>query len=54
MEVAMKVRPLMIIVALIVLGAGSAALAMLNNACKSSYHAWCAQDVRHHIAASRD
>jgi hypothetical protein len=53
MEVAMKTPLVMIIVALIVLGAGSA-LATLNNACKSGPHAWCVQEARHHVAASQN
>ena len=32
--------PLLIVLAVVVLGAGSA-LAVMNNACKSSHHAWC-------------
>ena len=47
-EVAMK-TPLLIVLAVVVLGAGSA-LAIMNNACKSSHHAWCApiSDIGHH------
>jgi hypothetical protein len=42
--------PLLIVVVAIVLVAGST-LAIMNNACKSSYHAWCApvSDIRHHV-----
>jgi hypothetical protein len=32
--------PLLIVLAVVVLGAGSA-LAVMNNACKSSHHTWC-------------
>jgi hypothetical protein len=43
--------PLLILSAfvVIVIGAGSA-LAVMNNACKSSHHPWCApiSEVRHH------
>ena len=41
--------PLLIVLAVVVLGAGSA-LAIMNNACKSSHHAWCApiSDIGHH------
>ncbi len=41
--------PLLIVLTAVVLGAGSA-LAVMNNACKSSHHAWCApmSDIRHH------
>ena len=44
----MKTR-LLIVLMVVVLGTGSA-LAIMNNACKSSRHAWCApiSDVRHH------
>ena len=41
--------PLLIVLTVVVLGTGSA-LAVMNNACKSSHHAWCApiSDIRHH------
>ncbi len=41
--------PLLIVLTVVVLGAGSA-LAAMNNACKSSTHTWCSpiSDVRHH------
>jgi hypothetical protein len=44
----MKMR-LLIVLALTVIGAGSA-LTALNNACKGGHHAWCApmSDVGHH------
>jgi hypothetical protein len=47
-EVAMK-TPLLIVLAVVVLDAGSA-LAIMNIACKSSHHAWCApiSDIGHH------
>jgi hypothetical protein len=35
--------PLLIVLAVVVLGTGSA-LAIMNNACKSSHYAWCAPD----------
>ncbi len=46
--------PLLIILAVVVLGAGST-LAVMNNACKSSHHAWCApvSDVRLHTKTAR-
>ncbi len=46
-EVAMK-TPLLIVLTVVVLGFGST-LAIMNNACKSSHHTWCApiSDVRH-------
>lgn len=45
----MKIR-LLIVLAVTALGAGSA-LAVLNNACRSGHHTWCApmSDIRHHI-----
>jgi len=41
--------PLLIVLAVVVLRAGST-LAVMNNACKSSHHAWCTpiSDIRHH------
>jgi uncharacterized protein YhhL (DUF1145 family) len=41
---------LLIVLGVVVLMAGSG-LAILNNACKSDGHAWCApiSDIRHHI-----
>jgi hypothetical protein len=41
--------PLMIVLAVAALGAGSA-LAFMNNACKVGHHTWCApmSDIRHH------
>jgi hypothetical protein len=41
--------PLLIVLAVTALGAGSA-LAAMNNACKSGHHPWCAptSDIRHH------
>jgi hypothetical protein len=47
-EVAMK-TPLLVILTAVVLGVGST-LAIMNNSCKSSHHAWCAptSDIRHH------
>ena len=40
--------PLLIVLAVVVLGAGSA-LAVMNNTCKSIHHAWCAptSDIHH-------
>ena len=45
----MKAR-LLIVMSVVVLVAGSG-LAIMNNACKSSHHGWCApvSDVRHHV-----
>jgi len=44
----MKSPLLIVLTAVVLLGTGST-LAMLNNACKSGHHAWCAptSDVRH-------
>jgi hypothetical protein len=41
--------PLLIVLTVVVLGTGSA-LAVMNNACKSSHHTWCSpiSDIRHH------
>jgi hypothetical protein len=41
--------PLLIILAVTALGAGSA-LAAMNNACKSGHHTWCApiSEIGHH------
>jgi hypothetical protein len=46
--------PLLIVLAVVVLRAGST-LAVMNNACKSSHHAWCApvSDVRLHTKTGR-
>ena len=46
--------PLLIVLAVVVLGTGSA-LAVINNVCKSSRHAWCApaSDIRHYVRAGR-
>ena len=47
-EVIMK-SPLVIVLVAVVLVAVSV-LAIMNNACKSSQHAWCApMSMRHHI-----
>jgi hypothetical protein len=47
-EVTMK-SPLVIVLVAVVLVTVSA-LAIMNNACKSSQHAWCAPtSMRHHI-----
>jgi hypothetical protein len=42
--------PLLIVLAVVVLGGAGSALAIMNNACKSSHHAWCApiSDIGHH------
>jgi hypothetical protein len=42
--------PLSIVLAAVVLVAGSS-LAIMNNACKSSHHSWCApmSGFRHHV-----
>ena len=52
-EVAMK-TPLLMVLGAAVLLAGSG-LAIMNNACKSSHHSWCAPiaDVRHQTKTSR-
>jgi hypothetical protein len=44
--------PLLIILAVVVVSAGGV-LAVLNNSCKTSRHAWCApiSSVRHHVKA---
>ncbi len=46
--------PLLIVLTVVVLGTGSA-LAVMNNACKSRHHAWCApiSDIRHHVKIGR-
>ena len=46
--------PLLIVLAVVVLGTGSA-LAIMNNVCKSGHHAWCApiSDIRHHAKIGR-
>lgn len=46
--------PFLIVLAVVVLGTGSA-LAIMNNACKSDHHAWCApiSDIRHHTKTGR-
>jgi hypothetical protein len=45
-------NPLLIVLTAVVvlLGAG---LAMMNNACKSSRHTWCAPHIRHHAMTGR-
>jgi hypothetical protein len=44
--------PVLIVLSAVVLVTGSA-LAIMNNACKSSHYAWCGPDssIRHHIKA---
>jgi hypothetical protein len=46
--------PLLIVLTVVVLGAGSA-MAVMNNACKSNPHSWCAPtaDFRHHTKTGR-
>ena len=46
--------PLLIVLAVVVLGAGSA-LTVMNNACKSGHHVWCAptSDIGHHTKTGR-
>ena len=46
--------PLLIVLAVVVLGTGSA-LAVMNNACKSSRHAWCApmSDIQDRVTTGR-
>jgi hypothetical protein len=36
--------------AVVLVGAG---LAIMNNACKSSHHTWCAPDIRHRAIIGR-
>ena len=50
LEVVQMKTPLLVVLGAIVLMAGSG-LAIMNNACKSNHHAWCAQrsDIRHHV-----
>jgi len=45
----MKTPLFLIVLTVFVLAAGST-LAVMNNACKSSHHAWCApiSSIRHH------
>jgi hypothetical protein len=42
--------PVLIVLTAVMLVAGSS-LAIMNRACKSNHHAWCApvSDVRHHV-----
>ena len=42
--------PLLIVIAALVLVTGST-LAIMNNACKSSHHSWCApaSSIQHHV-----
>jgi hypothetical protein len=46
--------PLLVLLTAVVLGTGSA-LAVMNKACKSSHHTWCApiSDIRHHAKIGR-
>jgi len=44
--------PFLIVLTAVVLVAGSA-LAIMNNTCKSSHHAWCDSDIRHHARTGR-
>jgi len=41
--------PVLIVLTVIALGTGGV-LAIMNNACKSNHHAWCApnSEIRHH------
>jgi hypothetical protein len=43
-------KPLLIVVTAVVVLGVSSTLAIMNKACKSSHHTWCApsSDVRHH------
>jgi len=43
--------PLLIVLAAVVLVITGSGMAVMNNACKSSKHAWCApvSDMRHHV-----
>jgi hypothetical protein len=51
-EFAMKTTLLIALTVAVVLGAGSG-LAVLNQACKTAHHTWCAPDsgLRHHAKA---
>jgi hypothetical protein len=42
--------PLLVVLTAVVVVAGSA-LAIMNNACKSGHHSWCApmSSIRHHV-----
>jgi hypothetical protein len=42
--------PLLAVLTAVLVVAGSA-LAIMNNACKSGHHSWCApmSDIRHHV-----
>jgi hypothetical protein len=42
--------PLLIVLTIAVLGGVGGTLAIMNNACKSGHHVWCApiSEVRHH------
>ena len=46
----MKGRLLIALVAVVLVITGGTMMALMNNACKSSKHAWCAavSDMRHH------
>jgi hypothetical protein len=48
----MKTRIAIVLTAALVLGLGST-LALMNSACKTSGHAWCApgSDLPHHVSA---
>ena len=42
--------PLLLVLGAVALLVGSG-LAIMNNACKSSYHGWCAPSIRYHVKA---
>jgi hypothetical protein len=50
-EVAMQKPLLIVLMGAVLLGVGT--LAIMNNACKSTQHEWCApmSTIRHHIKA---
>ena len=47
--------PLLIVLAAVVLVITGSAIALMNNTCKSSKHAWCGpvSDMRHHARTMR-
>jgi hypothetical protein len=44
--------PVLIVITLLLLGTFTT-LAMMNNACKTGQHSWCAADVGHHFKTAR-
>ena len=47
----MKTPLLIVLTAVVVVAVAGSALAIMNNACKSGEHRWCAptSDIRHHV-----